>query len=79
MGPTSVGKGLAGGSPEHLEDKTSLGAVREVYEEGGSVPDCIRKVLPRGGPVGTTLWVGNLGVDGRDSAKSLGGTCEFHA
>ena len=33
--------------------------------------------MPHGGPGGTTLWVGNLGVDGSDDAKNLGGTLGF--
>ena len=47
-----------------------LGAVREVADEGGSGPNLLRKGLPHSGPGGTTLWVGNLGVDRSDDAKN---------
>ena len=49
-----------------------MGTVREVAKEGGSGPDCLIEVIPRGGPGGATLWVGNLGVDGSDAAKIEG-------
>ena len=78
VGTTLVGKGLAGGSPEHLEGETILGEVREVAEEGRSVPNHLSKVIPHSGPGGATLWFVNLGSDGRDAAKPCGGTCEFH-
>ena len=63
---------MRGGSPGHLEGKTSLGTVREVSEEGGSGTDCLIKVLPPGGTGGATLWVGNLGVASSDAGKTRG-------
>ena len=65
--PTPAGQGLAGGSTEHREAETSLGAFREVAEEGGSGPDSCRKVLPSGGPGGAPLWGRNMGIDGKYS------------
>ena len=50
---------------------------REDSKEGGSGPDFISKVLPCSGTGSATLWVGNLGVDGSDDAKNLGGTLGF--
>ena len=60
---------MARGSPEHLEGKISLGMVREVAEEGGTIPYCLIKFLPRSGPGGSTIWFGNLGVDGSYAQK----------
>ena len=54
-----------------------MGEVREVAKTGGSGPDHIRKDVPCGGPGGATLWVGNLGVDGSNATKTLGGTRRF--
>ena len=51
------GRVLDGGSPEHSEGKTSLGVVREATKVGGSGPNHLSKVLPRGGSGGATLWV----------------------
>ena len=51
------GRGMAGGSPEHLEGNTSLGEVRKVSKAGGSVLDHLGKVLSCGGSGGATLWV----------------------
>ena len=53
-----------------MEGETSLGTVREVAEEVGSVSDRHIKVLPRGGTGGVTIWAGNLGVDGSDAEKN---------
>ena len=74
-----VGRGLAGGFPEHLEGETSLGTVREVAEEVGSRPNGLSKVLPRSGPGGATLWVANLGIDGSDDGKNREGPGVFLA
>ena len=65
-GSTPVRRVIPGGSPEHMEGETSLGAVREVFEVGASGPNHCREVLLRGVPGGATLWVGNLGIDGRN-------------
>ena len=79
MGPTPVGRGLADGFTEHREGEKSLGEFREVSEDGGSRPNRLRKVLPRGGPGGAPIWVGNLGFDVRDVVKTREGTCGFLA
>ena len=50
-----------------------------VAEEGGIIPDHLSKFLPRVVTVGATFWVGNLGIDGNDAAKTRWGTREFHA
>ena len=60
-----------------MEGKKILGAVEEVAEEGGSGTDHLSKVLPCISPGGATLWVGKLGVDGSDAAKTRGGSCGF--
>ena len=62
-----------------MEDETILGKVKEVAETGGSGFDNLRKVLPRGGPGGDTLWVRNLGADSSNAAKTRGGTRGFPA
>ena len=49
-----------------------MGTFRGVAEEVGSRLDCLRKVLPRDGPGGATLWVRNLGVNGGDAGKFEG-------
>ena len=49
---------MVGGSPEHWEGETSLGALGEVAEEGGSRADSCRKVLPICGPGGEYFWGG---------------------
>ena len=46
--------------------------VREVSDVGGSGSDHLRKVLPRVGPGGATIWLENLGVDGSNAAKTRG-------
>ena len=53
-----------------MEGETSLGAVSEVAEAGGSEPDHLRKVIPRGVTGSATIWVGNLGVDSRDASTN---------
>ena len=64
-----VRQGLAGGSPEHREGKTSLGKFKEAAEEGGRGPNFLVRILPRGGPGRAILWVGKLGVIGSYAAK----------
>ena len=54
-----------------------MGVVRVVNKAGGSRPSHLRKVPPRGGPGGATLWVGNLGVDSSDAAKVYGAKYGF--
>ena len=53
-----------------MEGKTSLGEVREVSEEERIGPENLSKVLSHSGPGGATIWVGNLGVDISDAAKT---------
>ena len=75
--PTPDGRGMVGGSPEHWEGETSLGALGEVAEEGGSRADSCRKVLPICGPGGEYFWGGKMGLDGNDAAKTGGVTRVF--
>ena len=55
---------------EHLEFETSLGAFREVATTGGSGPDNLRKVLPRVGSRGVTIWGRYMGSDGSNVTKT---------
>ena len=71
---TLGGQGLSGGSLEHWEGETSLGAIGEVAEEGRSRPNRLSKVLPRGGTGGAPFWGRKLGLDRNDAAKNGGGT-----
>ena len=77
MCPTPYGQGLAGGSSEHWESKTSLGALGEVSEEVGSRPDSCIKILPSGVPGCASFCGRNVVIDGNDAANTVGGTHEF--
>ena len=54
---TPSGQVLDGGSPEHSESKTSLGAVRGVAKVGGRALNHLSKVLPYVVSGGATIWV----------------------
>ena len=53
------------------------GLLREVAEDRGNIPDKCRKFLLIGGPSGASFWVGNIGLDSNDAAKTRWGTYGF--
>ena len=77
MCPTPDGRGLAGGSPEHWEDETSLGALGEVAEEGGINPDIFRKVILSSVPSVAYFGGVKMGLDGNYTEKTGGDTSGF--
>ena len=72
--PTPGRRGLSSGLMEHWEVETSLVAIGEVNEEGGSIPDSLVKVLPRSVPGSAPFWGVNLSLDGNYAAKTGEGT-----
>ena len=47
------------------------GLLREVAEDRGNIPDKCRKFLLIGGPSGASFWVGNMGIDSKNAAKTV--------
>ena len=52
-----------------------MGEFREVATAVGGGPDCLSKVLLRGGSSGVTIWGRYLGSDGIYSSKTRGIAC----